>query len=240
MNTSLRKLAGACVVICVVFAFTAACGRPENPPVLDKDVLDFSALFAENCSGCHGADGKQGPAPVLNSPVYLALVPKDVLRRTIEQGVPGTPMPAFAQSEGGELTPAQIEALASGMEEKWAQPAEMKAVAVPPYTIPDDHPDAAQGKQVFQSACARCHGEGGKAGSITNAAFLGLISDQGLRTSTIVGHPDFGAPDWRGDAPDHALTNQEIGNVVAYLISLRQSAGEARAASVPAVQKQPD
>lgn len=240
MNTSLRKLAGVCAVICVVLAFAAACGRPENPTVLAKDVLDFNALFAENCSGCHGADGKNGPAPVLNSPVYLAFVPKDVLQRTIERGVPGTPMPAFAQSEGGDLTSAQIEALASGMEDKWAKPAEMKTIAVPPYAVPDDHPDAAQGKQVFLSACVRCHGDAGKAGSIANASFLSLISDQGLRTSTIVGRPDFDVPDWRGYAPDHALTNQEIGNVVAYLISLREPAGEARAASVPAVQKQRD
>ncbi len=213
----------------MVLAFAAACGRPVEKPVLAKDVTDFATLFAQNCSGCHGADGKSGPAPVLNSPVYLALIPKETLRKTIEHGVSGTPMPAFAQSEGGDLLPAQVESLVNGMETNWARhpevnSAELSAAAIPPYSAPASGSDTARGKQVFAAACSRCHGDQAKAGSITNASFLGLVSDQGLRTSTIVGRSDFGAPDWRGDMPGHELTNQEITDVVAYLISLRSQA----------------
>lgn len=218
-----RELAGVCVVFsCIALLFAAACGRPVEKYVPDQDVLDFGALFAGKCSGCHGADGKNGAAPVLNSPVFLALIPQDALRRIVEHGVPGTPMPAFAQSEGGDLNPPQVEALLRGMEEKWAKPAELSSVTLPSYSAAAGAGDIAQGKQVFVAACDRCHGDRGKAGSIANASFLNLVSDQGLRISTIVGRPDFGIPDWRGYIPQHALTNEEITNVVTYLIALRK------------------
>ncbi len=225
MDGRTRKLAG----ISLVLSFAAACGRPPATPVAAKDVMDFSMLFGENCEGCHGVDGKNGAAPVLNSGLYLAFVPKEVLRQTIEKGVPGTPMPAFAQSEGGPLDPAQVGALVSGMEEKWAKPAELNTVKLPPYKAPDGAADVAHGKQVFTAACARCHADQAlkqdQAGSITNASFLSLVSDQGLRTSTIVSRPDFGIADWRGYTPGHTLTDQEITDVVAYLGSLRPIAG---------------
>jgi cytochrome c oxidase cbb3-type subunit III len=218
-----RNLPGACLVFSgLVLLFAAACGRPVGQPVLDKDVMDFGTLYSENCSGCHGADGMNGAAPALNSPVFLALIPQDALRQIVEHGVPGTPMPAFAQSEGGELNPPQVEALLSGMEQKWAKPSEVNGAILPSYSAATGAGDIARGKQVFATACDRCHGDQGQAGSITNASFLSLVSDQGLRTSTIVGRPDFGIPDWRGYIPQHALTNQEITDVVAYLASLRK------------------
>jgi len=37
----------------------------------------------------------------------------------------------------------------------------------------------------------------------------------------IVGRPDFGAPDWRGNIPGKPMTSQEISDVVAWLASQR-------------------
>jgi hypothetical protein len=56
---------------------------------------------------------------------------------------------------------------------------------------------------------------------VTNGSYLSLISDQGLRTIVIVGRPDFGAPDWRGNVPGRPMTNQEITDVVSWLSSQR-------------------
>jgi len=58
---------------------------------------------------------------------------------------------------------------------------------------------------------------------VTNASYLSLISDQGLRTIVITGRPDFGAPDWRGNVPHRPMTDQEISDVVAWLSSRRPS-----------------
>ena len=43
---------------------------------------DFALLYATNCAGCHGADGRLGPAPPLNDPLFLAIVPDASLFRT--------------------------------------------------------------------------------------------------------------------------------------------------------------
>ena len=54
-----------------------------------------------------------------------------------------------------------------------------------------------------------------------NPNFLALASDQSLRTTTIVGRPDLGKPDWRANVSDHPMSPQEISDVVAWLVALR-------------------
>ena len=85
--------------------------------------------------------------------------------------------------------------------------------------------DAAKGTAVYQTYCARCHGAdgaGGSAGSIVDPNFLTMVSDQGLRTTVVVGRADLGKPDWRSNLPGHPMTEQEINDVVAWLVSHRQ------------------
>ena len=81
------------------------------------------------------------------------------------------------------------------------------------------------GEAVYATFCGSCHGSDGKggpkAGSVTNPAYLSLISDQGLRTIVITGRPDFNAPDWRGNVTGRPMTDQEISDVVAWLSSQR-------------------
>ena len=93
--------------------FTVGCGKP-NPadrPVPADQVLDFAVLYGQNCAGCHGGDGKLGPAPPLNDPLFRAIVPEQELHDLITSGRKNTLMPAFAQQNGGLLTAAQIQVL---------------------------------------------------------------------------------------------------------------------------------
>jgi mono/diheme cytochrome c family protein len=50
-------------------------GRPsEKWKVLAPNrIVDFNSLYPENCSGCHGPDGKGGVAIGLSNPVYRAI-----------------------------------------------------------------------------------------------------------------------------------------------------------------------
>src|SRR5215471_8403367 len=88
-------------------------GRPGPDPevIRPEEVLDFAKLYAENCSGCHGADGKGNAAIALRDPVYLAIADDSAIRNVASRGVRGTPMPPFAQSMGGILTDKQIDVL---------------------------------------------------------------------------------------------------------------------------------
>jgi mono/diheme cytochrome c family protein len=202
--------------------FMAGCGKKVPPePMAPGDIMDYKVLFAQNCAACHGENGLGGPAMRLNDPVYLSLVPSQVIHDTIANGRPGTPMPAFSQEHSGPLNPKQIDALVNGIEQNWGKP-RVDPKSLPPYAA-QSAGDPRRGLAVFSRACALCHGDRGPAGSIRDPAFLSLISNQNLRTIVIVGRAQFAMPDFR--SPVHMLgrpmTDREITDVVAYLASLR-------------------
>jgi mono/diheme cytochrome c family protein len=187
------------------------------------EVLDFRILFKENCSGCHGVEGKGGVSIALRNPLYLAIADDSVIKQVITGGVHGGGMPAFAQSEGGILTDKQIEALVGGIR-AWA-PHDTQALGTLPPHAASGPGDAKHGAEVYATFCSSCHGadgQGGKGGSaIVNGSYLALVSDQFLRTNVIVGRPDLGAPDFRSDVQGHPMTDEEITDVVAWLAAQR-------------------
>jgi mono/diheme cytochrome c family protein len=219
------------LVALVAAAMVAGCdrlpGRPrlEDRPILPSEVRAFDDLYGQNCSGCHGAGGRLGPARPLNDPLYLALVDDAGLRQIIALGVPGTGMPGFAQGGGGFLTDAQIDALIREMRWRWGRPEQFKDVALPAYRGGGDG-DAARGRDAYAVFCASCHGPDGrgtaKGGSVVDRAYLALASDQALRTAVIAGRPDLGMPDFRGAAPGRPMSAQEVSDVVAWLVAGRR------------------
>src|SRR6266850_4645813 len=226
--------------LCMIFmilSLVIGCDRLPGKPTPEErwkpatEVMDFSQLYAQNCSGCHGADGRLGAARPLNDPLYLALASELTLRTAITRGVPGTSAPPFAQQSGGSLTEKQIDVLVEGMRSRWGKGEDFKNVAMPPYNIEDAISkggapgDQRRGALVYQTYCAQCHGANGsggaKGGSVINSDYLALVSDQALRTTVIVGRLDLGMPDWRGNIPGRAMSAQEISDVVAWLVSHR-------------------
>jgi|SRR5215471_15976437 len=212
-------------------------GKPKPGPEVPRpdSVLNSAVLYSENCAGCHGVSGKDGPAMDLSNPVYLAIVDDDTLRDTISKGRPGTAMSAFSRKQGGMLTDEQITSIMRGIRERWGNSSALAGVTPPAYTVTvTGNPQ--KGEIVYTTYCTSCHGDndkaGPKAGSVTNPSYLSLISDQGLRTVVIAGRPDFGAPDWRSNVPGHPMSEQEISDVVAWLSSHRPAqSGESNTAN---------
>ena len=205
-----------------------------------EDISDFNELYTTNCAGCHGSGGKLGAARPLNDPVYLSFVPDDALRKVVSKGSSGANMPAFSQQAGGILTDRQIELLISGMRAAWSKPDDFKGVQIPTYSATatptnesvfnhvsaDTSESINAGASAYQTYCARCHGpdgSSGPAGSIVDPNFLNLVSDQGLRTTVVVGRSDLGKPDWRSNFPGHPMSPQEIDAVVAWLVAHRKN-----------------
>jgi cytochrome c oxidase cbb3-type subunit III len=166
-------------------------GQPkpaDRPPPADQ-VMEFGALFKQNCAGCHGATGKLGPAPPLNDPLFRAIVPENELESIITKGRKDTLMPAFAAENGGTLTTAQIQVLVKeikgipyklvqkddsgkslveivhdvdGIALTWGAPKELPK-NVPPYRESSkSEGNKERGATVFGRACAVCHGEQGQ------------------------------------------------------------------------------
>src|SRR5262245_39457063 len=161
--------------------------NPQDRPVPPEKVLAFDTLFGRNCAGCHGKDGKLGPAPPLNDPLFRAIVPAAALEKTLNEGRPGTAMAVFAHKNGGTLTAAQIQVLVheikgiryriveeqaddkpkiqivadeKGITPKWGlvKPA---PASTPPYSQPEGSGNAENGAILFAEACFRCHGLNG-------------------------------------------------------------------------------
>ena len=222
------------IVLLVLMGCDAMPGRPRpaDRPTLPSQVMGFAELYGQSCAGCHGANGRLGAARPLYDPIYLALVPPDRLRMIVAQGVPGTAMPGFASAAGGSLTEAQVDALVQGILKHWSRPSPSPDVPLPLYAatmvVTSDSPagNPERGLTVYTEACASCHGADGtggtKGGSVVDAAYLALVSDQALRTTVIAGRIDLGMPDWRSYIPGQPLTAQQISDVVAWLVSQRQ------------------
>jgi cytochrome c oxidase cbb3-type subunit 3 len=201
-------------------------GRPleSSETLAPKEVLDFETLYAENCAGCHGTEGRGGPAIALADPVYLEIADDNAIRKVITVGAPGTAMPAFAESAGGMLTDKQIEVITHGIRARWSRQG-ILAAAHPPSYSPKSAGDPLKGAIGYETYCESCHGPDGRGGpkgsAVTDDSFLALASDQGLRTVVIVGRPELGAPDWRNNVPGRPMSEKDVTDVVAWLVSRR-------------------
>jgi cytochrome c oxidase cbb3-type subunit III len=247
-SPTLRSARPRWIWLALLACWVVGCDLPGRPRQADRYVppreeRSFGVLYQKNCAGCHGADGKLGPAPPLNNRLFLALVPDAELKRVIASGRAGTLMPAFAEAEGGSLAAEQVEVLAKGIKPRWG-PDLNAPDAAPPYLL--DHAqdssggsgDREHGLTVFARACAACHGERGQGGqhggahdgttvgALNDPDFLALTSNQALRRHVIAGRPDLGMPDYADPTgrPEgfRPLSAQDVANVTALLASWRQ------------------
>ena len=191
---------------------------------------------AQNCAGCHGAQGRGGAAIALADPVYLAIVDEDAMRKVIAERRSRN-LDAGLRAERRRNADGQTDRcdyerniLALGTQRNSRREQSAFLCGKNSGQLPR------HGELVYGTYCASCHGPGGQGGpkgsAITNDSFLALVSDQGLRTIVIAGRPELGAPDWRGNVPGKPMSDQEITDVVAWLASRRvQNPGQPYSAS---------
>lgn len=247
-SSKYRRRVGSFAISVAVLAL-AACERRgklfEQPSSADevvdpRTVLSFERLYAKNCGGCHGVRGAGGAAIGLASPSYLAVVSDADMRQVIAEGRARTAMPAFAASAGGLLNDAQVDALVRGIR-AWAPAGLRRDPETPPYETSATG-DNDRGARVFAEHCGSCHavdGRGGAhTGSIVNATFLELRTEQSLRTNILAGRPDLGCPNWRdsGEAP---MSADDVTDSVAWLWAHRQRSSVQSYRSTQANRKAP-
>jgi cytochrome c oxidase cbb3-type subunit III len=222
------------LLLLTLFTFTGIIGlsgcdqlpgkpRPSDrwqPPEAEKN---FQVLFNGNCRACHAGETNIGASISMRDPLYLAIIPRDVLRKITAEGIPGTTMPGFAKANGGELTDEQVDIIVNGILD-WGKSSQVTKTNLPPYSAPLG--DATHGSEVYNRFCASCHGQvgqNGKAGSIVHPDYLQLVSDQYLRSVTIAGRPELGMPNYQNLVPNQPLSDQDIADIVAWLVSRRNA-----------------
>jgi cytochrome c oxidase cbb3-type subunit III len=208
-------------------------GKPKEsnrwqPPEAEKN---FQVLFKDNCRACHAGETNIGASISMRDPLYLAIIPRDVLHKITAEGIPGTTMPGFAKVNGGELTDEQVDIIVNGILD-WGKSSQITKANLPPYSAPLG--DANHGSEVYNRFCASCHGQigqNGKAGSILQPDYLQLVSDQYLRSVTIAGRPELGMPNYQNLVPNQAMSEQDIADIVAWLVSHRNASNVLPAAN---------
>ena len=225
---------------CIAAGLLAVSGcdqLPGKPKESDRwqppdAVKDFKTLFGTNCIACHGDGEIIGPAISVQNALYAAVVPRDFLKKIIAEGLPGTAMPGFAKTNGGDLTDEQIEILVGAIASKGN---EQKKNDLPPYSAPLG--DATHGSEVYKQYCASCHGQigqgGKKAGPVVEHDYLHLVSDQYLRSVIIAGRPELGMPNYQQLVKGQPMSAEEISEVVAWLASHRHPSEEAATSPSP-------
>jgi cytochrome c oxidase cbb3-type subunit III len=186
-------------------------------------------LFTENCAVCHGSDG-QGRVGATLSKDWPSLRPDLLVKSTIENGIPGSPMPAWSQAKGGPLTLEEIDAIVAYiLTWETGGPASIPPTATafprPVLTaVPNVEGDPNNGAVLFDKNCAVCHGTDGKGrvGANLSKSWAAIRPDLSIKTTISNGIPGSVMPAW-SQAKGGPLAESEINDLVAFLLLLSDS-----------------
>lgn len=185
-------------------------------------------LFAANCAGCHGAEGRrpQRGTPTLHSPAVLAIALDDYYWRIINHGRPGTQMPAWKEV----FTATQVRSLIAYFR-SWAPPPPEPGQVVP------GQGSVADGRATFSSHCAGCHGREGRGGvgnSLNAPSFLAVASNKFLRDTISLGRRHTAMP------ASYDLRAKDVADLIAFMRSWEPPAPsfEAVSALLPAASRE--
>jgi mono/diheme cytochrome c family protein len=186
-------------------------------------------LFADNCAVCHGEKG-QGRVGATLTDVFVSMNADVELTQIIADGREGTAMPAWGEAKGGPLSETDVQDLVAYIE-SWGTTYEPPAPApprpqqqIPP--VPEVSGDPNSGYTVYFQNCAACHGEKGEGriGTTLNTAFPAIKEGGALALQTVRdGRSGTLMPAW-SQAKGGPLTDQEINDAVAYVLSIQRSA----------------
>jgi mono/diheme cytochrome c family protein len=195
---------------------------------LHRKTTDPAVLYNRFCVSCHG-DGTYGQwdkffkrfNPAIRGPGLRAVADKDYLRAAIEQGRPGTLMPAWNKNAGG-LTGEQVSALVDYLAAGDERPPQKLQQVPEPLT----RGSASRGGELFTQQCAGCHrGVNRVAPALENPVFQKTASDRFIAATICNGRKDTAMPAFQ--RPGTAcLTDDEIRDLLAYVRSLVTKPGK--------------
>lgn len=196
----------------------------------DPEKLSQGAqLFAENCAVCHGEDGQGRVGATINKD-WPSIRPDLTVKNVIENGIPGSVMPAWSEEKGGPLSADQIDALVyyilswqtGGVPQITPWPT---ATPLPPVTpIPNVKGDPNRGAQLFSANCTVCHGSKGQGriGANLGKDWSGIRPDLSVLTTISNGIPGSVMPAW-SQSRGGPLSDTDIQDLTAFVLALPNS-----------------
>jgi mono/diheme cytochrome c family protein len=223
-----RQVGLALLVTLILMAFWQSPIMAQGPT---QEQLELGArLYAENCAICHGPNG-EGRVGATLSKDWPSIRPDLSVKMTIERGVPGSPMPAWSQANGGPLTDDEIEVLTlyilswetGGLPE--LSPTPTFAPRPPITPLPEVEGDPNRGAVLYAENCAVCHGPDGegRVGVKLAKAWPTIRPDLSVKTTIERGVPGSPMPAW-SQAYGGPLTDKDIHDIAAFVISWQATA----------------
>jgi cytochrome c oxidase cbb3-type subunit 3 len=220
----------AVLVFILALAWVSRTAQAQTPPPGQIELGE--RLFSENCAVCHGPDG-QGRVGAVLSKDWPSLRPDLLVKSTIENGIPGSPMPAWIQAKGGPLTQDEIDAIVAYiLSWETGGPASIPptATAFPRpvlSAVPNVVGDPNNGAVLFDYNCSVCHGsEGrGRIGANLSKDWSAIRPDLSIKATISNGISGSVMPAW-SQAKGGPLAESEINDLVAFLLALAENGSQ--------------
>jgi putative heme-binding domain-containing protein len=146
-------------LLCAALLSAVGLAAQESHGVSPADLERGMQLYLNNCAGCHGPDGDLISGVSLGSGKFRRAQGDNDLRRIVQQGIPGTPMPPgnYTPDQAGVIV-AYLRSMATGTTKRTGPPG-----------------DAARGKAIVEgkAQCLECH-RIGRVGTVTGPDLTGI------------------------------------------------------------------
>lgn len=233
MRASNRTLIVGLALLAFILAAAWVTGTATAQTSGPEQIELGERLFSENCAVCHGNDG-QGRVGATLAKDWPSIRPDLLVKATIENGIPGSPMPAWSQARGGPLAQEEIDAIVAYIL-TWQTggpasiPPTPTAFPRPAMTaVPDVEGDPNNGAVLYEKNCAVCHGPEGKGrvGANLSKDWSAIRPDLSIRNTISNGIPGSVMPAW-SQANGGPLAETEINDLVAFLLALSATSAQA-------------
>jgi mono/diheme cytochrome c family protein len=231
---SMRRFRGLSLALLVTITLLAFGSQYVSAQTSGNDQVEEGArLYTENCAVCHGPDG-QGRVGATLAKDWPSIRPDLRVKTTIENGIAGSPMPAWGQSNGGPLSESEIDALVAyiltwetgGPPEIPTSPAYAPRPPITP--VPQVEGDPNRGGVLYDENCQVCHGPNGEGriGARLAKAWVSTRPDLEVKNTISTGIEGTIMPAW-SQSNGGPLTEGEINDLVAFVLSRPQAANQA-------------
>lgn len=180
-------------------------------------------LYVQNCAVCHGAEGQGRIGANLDN--FPGINVEAALIQTITNGIDGTVMPAWGESNGGPLSSSDIADIAAYVSSAFGgtQPIQPLPTYQPPpiEPLPNVAGDPSKGAVVFKNNCVMCHGEQGRGrfGAPLAKSWPGVEPQVYIQQVVRQGIDGSPMPAWFQDNGG-PLSAEQIDDVTAYVLTL--------------------
>ncbi len=172
-------------------------------------------IYKKHCSMCHGLNGQEGIAPMLNNQDFLSLASDRFLYLTLILGRSNTAMPSWSR-----FLLQEIKGIVRYIR-SWQK------ISFKKYIDPQIQGNMNNGQHLYDHLCIRCHGiygSGGIGPAIMNRNFLQAASDQYLFQTIYHGRGHSAMFGWSKDLGKlERLQSEYINDLVTYIRAFQDS-----------------